>query len=283
MRKPRDVFLYHSACNHSDGLTFDVIVERIAELDTSKRSVVVRGVRSVLCIESTDDFWILSLQNLSNDDLPKVANDDDGGDEQNLDVPQGKAMSYKNCFVFNRKTNVLGMAKISMCPRVARLAAVINSIIRQEYEELGVPEDTKVRFPQIFEKGLAERLSSAKTITMAQISMKDYYGDNVKEKDFGAYKDYMGGLNYSKVTKLHGRNGANIKEVVQFIIDDVVQCNDIVNDFEISMKVDGERINFSQYFKRYNVSVLMDENNHKYVDYVDLIREVASIVGAYGV
>ncbi len=191
-------------------------------------------------------------------------------------------MSYKNYFIFNSQNGVLGVAKLSLCPRVARLASVIRTVISSSYESLGIPENARVNFSQIFETGLKERLRTAKTVTMAQITSFDYCGEDISEKDFGAYKDFMGGINYDKTTKLHGKKGENIIQTVQFILDDIISGNDFVENFRISMKVDGETIDFSKYFKKYSISVLMDEQNKKYVDYDDLIKKIISAIEQYG-
>ena len=92
----------------------------------------------------------------------------------------------------------------------------------------------------------------------------------------------MGGINYDKTTKLHGKKGENIIQTVQFILDDIISGNDFVENFRISMKVDGETIDFSKYFKKYSISVLMDEQNKKYVDYDDLIKKIISAIEQYG-
>ncbi len=100
MNKNKDVFLYHPTCTDSDGVDFASLLIRMEALVGDGLTVESRGVRSVLRISSTGSIWIISLQNLSNDDLPKIANDSDGKDERGLSIPDGKSLSYKNYFIF---------------------------------------------------------------------------------------------------------------------------------------------------------------------------------------
>lgn len=278
--KSKNVFLYHPLCIGDDGISFAEVIDNMLRLG-SDFNVTARGVKSVLGISASDDWIIISLQNLSNDDLPKIANDDDGKDEKEIDIPEGKSLSYRNCFVFNRKSNLLGAAKLSLCPHISRLAGVFNKVISENFSEMGVSKNLRVRFSQIFEKGLGEKLRNARTITMAQVTSLERSGENISEKDFGRYKDFMGGVGYTKTTKLHGNKGANIKHLVQFILDDIIQGNDFVEDFQISMKVDGEAINFNQYYKKYIINVDLDDENRKYVDYDCLIKAVIGVMEQY--
>lgn len=93
-----------------------------------------------------------------------------------------------------------------------------------------------------------------------------------------AYKDYLCGHNYYKTTKLKGKKGENIKTIVQSILDDIIGNNDMPESLDISMEIDGEKINFKKYYEKRTIQVNTDKQNTKYIDYDSLKDELISCI-----
>ena len=47
------------------------------------------------------------------------------------------------------------------------------------------------------------------------------------------------------------------------------------------MNIDGEDVDFQRYYKRHNIEVLMDQENQKYVDYIDLEDKLINALQSY--
>lgn len=278
--KTKHIDFYHPTLN-SDTYNFSFLLRTLIDKYGSdgKTVPIADGENLVVSARTTDGMIIICAQALKSDELPKVANESDGKDERNLEVPSGKSLSYKNIFIYSTSSNLLVTTNLSACPRVGKLKMFLKILGK---EEGIITKDSDLAFLRIMDRGLVERLKQAKSITMAQFTSKEYYGgDSIDERNFEKYKEFLAGKNFEKTTKLRGKKGENIKNIVQFILDDIIGNHDMPDLFSIRMNIDGEPIDFQRYYKKYPLDVQMDRNNHKYVDYVDLEKRLIEAMNSY--
>ena len=261
------VNFYHPVLSSNFSLYFSDILKEISE----KGSIDIKASENdhfIVVVSTYNEFFVITIQNLKNDELPKVANSINGKDEQDLTIPQGKSLSYKNIFVYDRRKGIMACAVLSNCPQIGKLRACLQNFCSDNNL---ITKKSDLTFQYIMDHDLVERLKNANKITTATFTSKDYYdGDDIKEKHLEAYKDYLCGHNYYKTTKIKGRKGENIKSIVQSILDDIIGNNDMPESLDISMEIDGEKINFKKYYKKRTIQVNADMRNTKYIDYDNL-------------
>ena len=271
MLKAKKVLLYHAHVNGADDL--GQILAKIGSLPQERRIVDFGDVKIVLDLKPIDGSWIITLQELKSGELPKVANSQDGSDEIPLNIPDGKALSSKNVFVFDQDKNILGSIRLYGCQQMGRLRSCLEKIAY-----LTGSDKVEIKFTVVFEKGLAMKLANAKEITTATFTSLDYDGSEIDEGRLSAYKEYLSGKGFQRKTIISGKRRCdNIKAVVQPIIDDFLSYGDAPVDIE--MKVDGENINFQRYYKTYSVSVQIDDQ--RFINYDDLTCKVCKVVESY--
>ncbi|MBR2543659.1 hypothetical protein IKF03_03665 [Candidatus Saccharibacteria bacterium] len=273
--KQKDIFLYHPTielCSYE----FGELLKQISQLPLVDRIIAdVDENRYILLVEQKLDTYIITLRKLKNDELPKIADTKTGDNESNLEIPSDMSLSYKNLFAYNSKNNSLAMTIINLCPRISTLRKILEKIAKDKMD--GCAKIT-LRFVMVFRKGLTEKLMQANSITTAEFRADDYYGDNIDETRLKKYKDYLSGNGYIKTTKLKGKRGQNIKKVVAPIIEDILSNNgQLLDGINIKMTIDGEKIDFTRYYQKNTVDVLLDENNKRYLDYSDLEKKLITI------
>lgn len=276
--KTKNFYFYHPTLNKDD-YTFSDLLNFIIEQGTNGKIVTIGEERMIVNAYHNGKFVVIYVQYLKSDELPKVANESDGKDEQNLKVPQGKSLSYKNVFAYDDRQNLLVTARLHACPQIGRLKICLREIGK----EVGIlSKNSDLTFSHIMNRGLVDKIKQAKIITTAEFTSRDYYsGEMVKEKNLLKYENFLAGKNFDKITKLKGKNGESIKGIVQFILDDIIGNNDMPDSFDIKMNIDGEEVDFQRYYKRHNIEVLMDRKNQKYVDYKDLEDKLVNALQSY--
>lgn len=276
--KTKNIYFYRPTLKKDD-YVFSDLLNVVIRQGTNGKIVAISEERVVINAHQNGELIIISVQYLKSDELPKVANESDGKDEQNLEVPKGKSLSYKNVFVYDVPRNLLVAANLHACPQIGRLKMCLREIGK---EVNMLSKNSDLTFSHIMDRGLVDKIKQAKTITTAEFTSRDYYsGEMIKERNLLKYEEFLAGKNFDKVTRLKGKSGENIKSIVQFILDDVVGNNDMPDSFEIKMNIDGEEVNFQRYYKRHNVEVQMDQENQKYVDYKDLERKLIETLQLY--
>lgn len=277
--KTKNFYFYRPTLNR-DNYTFPDLLNAVIEQGTNGKIVTIGEERMVVNAYRNGEPAIICVQYLKSDELPKVANESDGKDEQNLEVPQGKSLSYKNIFAYDDQQNLLITAHLHACPQIGRL----KMCLREIGKEAGIlSKNSDLTFSHIMDRGLVDKIKQAKTITTAEFTSRDYYsGEMIKEKNLLKYEDFLAGKNFDKITKLKSKNGENIKSIVQFVLDDIVGNNDMPDSFDIKMNIDGEEVDFQRYYKRHNIEVLMDQENQKYVNYKDLEDKLINALRSYG-
>lgn len=276
--KTKNFYFYRPTLNKDD-YTFSDLLNVVIKQGVNGEIVTIGEERMIVNAYRNGKFVVIYVQYLKSDELPKVANESDGKDEQNLEVPQGKSLSYKNVFVYDDQRNLLITANLHACPQIGRLKMCLREIGK---EANMLSKNSDLTFSHIMDRGLVDKIKQAKTITTAEFTSRDYYsGEMIKEKNLLKYENFLAGKNFDKITKLKSRNGENIKSTVQFILDDVVGNNDMPDSFDIKMNIDGEDVDFQRYYKRHNIEVLMDRENQKYVDYKDLEDKLIYTLQSY--
>ena len=276
--KTKNFHFYRPILN-SDNYTFSDLLNVVIEQGANGKIVTISEERMIVNAYRNDELTVIYVQYLKSDELPKVANESDGKDEQNLEVPQGKSLSYKNVFAYNDRQNLLITAHLHACPQIGRLKMCLREIGK---DAAILSKNSDLTFSHIMDRGLVDKIKKAKTITTAEFTSRDYYsGEMIKEKNLLKYEDFLAGKNFDKTTKLKSKNGENIKSVVQFILDDIVGNNDMPDSFDIKMNIDGEDVDFQRYYKRHNIEVLMDQENQKYVDYIDVEDKLINALQSY--
>lgn len=277
--KTKNFYFYRPTLNR-DNYTFPDLLNAVIEQGTNGKIVTIGEERMVVNAYRNGELAVICVQYLKSDELPKVANESDGKDEQNLEVPQGKSLSYKNIFAYDDQQNLLITAHLHACPQIGRL----KMCLREIGKEAGIlSKNSDLTFSHIMDRGLVDKIKQAKTITTAEFTSRDYYsGEMIKEKNLLKYEDFLAGRNFDKITKLKSKNGENIKNIVQFVLDDIVGNNDMPDSFDIKMNIDGEEVDFQRYYKRHNIEVLMDQENQKYVNYKDLEDKLINELRSYG-
>lgn len=276
--KTKNIYFYRPTLKKDD-YVFSDLLNVVIRQGTNGKIVAISEERVVINAHQNGELIIISVQYLKSDELPKVANESDGKDEQNLEVPKGKSLSYKNVFVYDVPRNLLVAANLHACPQIGRLKMCLREIGK---EVNMLSKNSDLTFSHIMDRGLVDKIKQAKTITTAEFTSRDYYsGEMIKERNLLKYEEFLAGKNFDKVTRLKGKSGENIKSIVQFILDDVVGNSDMPDSFEIKMNIDGEEVNFQRYYKRHNVEVQMDQENQKYVDYKDLERKLIETLQLY--
>lgn len=235
--------------------------------------------RVILHIEHDGGNYAISLQKLKEEDLPKIANASDGSNEVDLAMPDGTALSFKNLFIYNHEKGILVSAKLGSCPQIGMLRKCLQKIIRNE-----IPGFERAIFitPMVFERGLVDKLRGAVSISMAQFSSQDFYGEEISGTRLDQYKEYLSGQGYAKTTKLKGLMGQNLKAQLAPIIDDIIANGGTLPEhIKIKMEIDGDSVDFSKYYKMYKIMVKVSETNHRYLDYNNLKLKLLQIVAEF--
>lgn len=278
LSKTKNFYFYRPILNR-DGYIFSDLLNAVIGQGMNGKVVTIGEERMVVNACRSGEFTVIYVQYLKSDELPKVANESDGKDEQNLEVPQGKSLSYKNVFAYDIQRDLLIAAHLHACPQIGRL----KMCLREIGKEVGIlSKNSDLTFLHIMDRGLVDKIRQAKIITTAEFTSRDYYsGEMIKEKNLLKYESFLAGKNFDKITKLKGKNGESIKGIVQFILDDIISNNDMPDSFDIKMNIDGEEVDFQRYYKRHNIEVLMDQENQKYVDYKDLESKLINTLQSY--
>lgn len=280
--KQHDAFLYHPTLSGYDGSPCELFGELLSNPNTFPHVITDRGGKFVLNLERrSEDIWLITVQALKSDEFPKMADDSDGRNEEDLTLPSGKSLSYKNIFIYSTPKNLFVAARLHSFPSTRRLAFCLKSVV----EELEINNGAfSLRLGQLFEHSLVEKLRAANAITFAEFtSMSDYYGDNINEDRLTPYDQYLGGQDYTKTTRLRGKRGANIKHVVNAVIEDYIANGGLPEGLGVKMKVDGEDINFRKFFKKFPIDVMMEEENSNHIDYCLLERKLIDVIDNFEV
>lgn len=280
--KKRTVFLYHPVLEKvSDDINFGSMLENLRLIG---RGVFVIGddnstERHVVRIGGDGNKYLISIQKLKTEDLPKVANSNDGSNETDLTIPDGTALSFKNVFAYDREKGVMAAAKLGSCPQIKVFRDCIQKIAR---ENISGCENVIVVTSMIFERGLTERLMRIESITMAEFRSDDFYGEEISGTRLEHYKEYLSGHGYTKTTKLKGLEGRFLRRTLAPIIEDIIANHGMLPEhINIRMKADGEDIDFGKYYKKYIVEVSDNETNRKYLNYDDLEDKLTNIIEEY--
>lgn len=280
MQKEKKVFVYHpSITGVSIPVDFGVV---LGQLCSSRGGVFVvdrddhNDNKIILRILRDAHNYVISVQKLKEEDLPKVASVNDGSNEVNLTMPEGTALSFKNLFIYNCDKGILVAAKLGSCPQIRNFRECLQKIVRDEISGF---EHAILVTAMVFERGLTEKLNNAESITMAQFRSDDFYGEEVDGTRLEQYKDYLSGQGYTRTTKLSGIRGGNLKTKLMPIIEDIVSNGgELPEHMKIKMKIDGDEVDFGKYYKMYRVMVGVSESNHKYLDYDDLKLKLLGVI-----
>lgn len=284
MQKEKKVFIYHPSILGvelgNDG--FAGVLNRLCPSQSNTFPINLDNQddnKAILHIERDGSNYAISLQRLKEKDLPKIANADDGSNEVDLMMPNGTALSFKNLFIYNHEKGILVSAKLGSCPQISMFRECLQKIIRSE-----IPGFERAIFVtrMIFERGLVGKLRDAVSISMAQFSSNDFYGEEISGTRLDQYKEYLSGQGYAKTTKLKGIRGQNLKTQLMPIIEDIVANGGTLPEhIKIKMEIDGDSVDFSKYYKMYKIMVKVDEANHRYLDYADLKSKLLEIIEGF--
>ncbi len=276
MAKERNVFVYHPTIVSDENLEFKDILLSIGESADPFRFELDNHTYYSLKIENCSNLIIITLQMLTDKDLPYIANMSDGGNEKQIEIGEDEALSYKNIFVYDPTSNKLFEVKITNCPKVGRLKLCLQDLYSQT-----ISSSVRIRFGAVMSNNLIDLLKHAKSITSATITSLDYRGDQVNESELKKYKDYLGGQDHTKTTKIKGKKGANIKHIISNFLDDAISGYDIDSLFSISMDIDGRHVNFNKYYRQIPISISDDPKNKKCIDYADLREKLQEVAKNY--
>lgn len=270
MKKMKQVRLYHPQLMEAENGTIEDVLRRA----TNGEVIKLDDNRLILKTRQDEELWVITLQDLKNDELPKVADSANGEGEQNLDIPDGKALSYKNIFVYRPSDNVLAGIMLHGHPQIGKLRLCLDKIANDLYGD-----DASVRINIIFSNDLIRRIRSCRTITAAELTSLDFDGERISEPRLKLLKEFLGGHNVKRTTKIKGLRGENIKRMLWPIVEDFLSHrDDDILPLAIKMEMDGEKVDFQKYYKTYPVEVEMDKENEKYVDYNSLEDTIKSIL-----
>lgn len=279
MMKRRSVVLYHPATVGCQ-VNFEQVLDELSAL--RKQQMIVLGPdnesKYVVTIKTLLNKYVIIVQKLKIDDLPRIAQEADGQKEAPLVIPEGMSLSFKNIFIFDRDKNILAMSVLGSCPQVGALQRCLKELMRKYIDGC---ERGNCRFAMIMERGFTDALRDSTTITMAEFTSKDFYGESISEDRFDAYEKYLGGIGYTQKVKLRGIRGMNLKEKLLPVIDDIISYGLPPEEIGIKMAIDGEDINFSKYYKKYHIWVRVGGMRNKSLDYNDLERKMTQIVDGF--
>lgn len=227
------------------------VLEFISKLPCNERILTFGNVRTKCSVEHRSYYWVITLQNLKNDELPRIADAEDGNNERNLNMPDGGALSYKNVFVYCPDDNFIRYIKPYSCPQIGKLRACINRLIRID-NNFG---DIRVDFGVVARKDVCETLRAAKVISSAMFTSCDYDGANIKETNLYAFKEYLGGKGIKKKTKITGVRGENLKGVLSGVIESILTDVDVLDYIDVEMVIDGKNVNFKKYYYTADIEV----------------------------
>lgn len=280
MKKDKKAILYHpTALNCEYGFRDLILNLGLLPPDELIVSDEEDGARYVASFGKINNMYVISIKKLKNDELPKIADFNTGSNETNLEVPEGMSLSYKNTFVYDDRRNVLAMVRLSSCPQMTVLRKCLETLARENLQNCS---RAKVKCQLIFKKGLADRLRNANSITMAKIRAEDYYGDNIDETRLEAYKRFRVGENCTSTIEIKRKQQEDIRDIVSEVIADAIANGAPPDGINVQMNVDGEKIDFSNYYKQYPIRVQADELNAKYLDYEDLTLKLAQVISIFG-
>ena len=280
MQKDKKAILYHPTTLNCE-YGFGDLISNLSSLPPNNLTIVDGdGSRYVVSFSVNSGISIISIKKLKNDELPKVADFDTGSNEINLEMPEGMSLSYKNIFVYDSQKNVLAMVRLSSCPQVGALRKCLEEIAR---ENLLNCSRLRIQCPLIFKRGLADTLRNANSITMAKIRAEDYYGDNIDESRLEPYRRFMVGENCITTVEIKRKRQADIRDAVSELIADAIANGVPPDGISVQMRIDGEVIDFSKYYRQYPIQVRADVSNVKYLDYGDLEAKLLQIVSTFGV
>ena len=253
--KTKEVFFNNVAVYSRSGgellVDFVDILGYLSLLPVQDRIIEFGNVRSICSVASFGNYWVINIQNLKNDELPLIADLANGSGETRLEVPDGKALSYRNIFVYRKVDNIICHIKPYGCPQGGKLRACINCILKNSTDF----KDVRVDFGAIINRNYAEILKSAKKITSAKFVSVDNSGADIGELDRKIFGEYMSGRGIRRETKLSGVKGKNLKGALIGVIDSLISSADALNYLGITMTIDGKNVNFGRYLKTEYIDV----------------------------
>ena len=274
-KQNKNIFFYHPTTINCD-IDFSEFVSWFAMLSQNARTYRLDSdCNIVIDIERRAEVFIITLYKLKNNELPKVANEMDGSEEVNLLMPQCKALSFKNIFIYRPKGNILATARLGGCPGVSTLKTSLMWIAKAN------SSDIKLRFDMIFRRDLSRVLRNANTITMVDIRADELCGEDIDLERSKLYHEYIGGRSYVKSTKLKAKKDENLKNIVINILEDIIANGQPPDGVSVKMTIDGRDINFEKYCEKQIISVETERQNGKYLDYDNLIEKMLQVVVSY--
>lgn len=219
-------------------------------------------------VSEAKEYIVIKLQKLKDKELPEIADKKSGKNPEPLKLPDDKALLFENCIVYHKAKKVFAMARLSERPQ--------NRIFCQMIAEMYLQIDQrKVRFRlcAILKNDLRKKLIEAKTISELEFSSSTFYNENetVKQgRDFTKYEDFMShDANVEKEVKLKGKNGANLRKRLEFMIDDFIEDN-MPTLKKFKLKLDGEELNLMRYFYKNEIDIVLDPGNQRNILLKDL-------------
>lgn len=162
------VNFYYPVLPSDSSIYFFDILSKIAE----KGSIDIKAPDNnhfIITASVYNGLFAITIQNLKNDELPKVANSTDGEDEQDLTIPQGKSLSYKNIFIYDKSKNIMTCAVLSNCPQIGKLRTCLQDYCKNNGF---IKKKSDLTFQYLIDRNLVERLRNAKKLQQPRLLQK---------------------------------------------------------------------------------------------------------------
>ena len=158
----KKVVLYHLTLESDIFDNFSDVLERISQENETDRRIVIKPDNFIVKVSQKDnERFLITIQRLTDEDLPKMADGDNGENEEELSIPDGKKLSYKNVFIYDKNDSMLAMAKLQGHPQNGKFTKCITELVKHYAE----PNNKfNIHLAQITDNDLREKIKNAKNI-----------------------------------------------------------------------------------------------------------------------
>ena len=264
---------------------FTDILSEISELDNSDRIIkfdsLYAQVYVQINVKTSEDCFIIELDKVDKSDNPIVKNL--ATDEiRELDLAEGEGLLYGNIFVYNPEENIIAFAMQGTGhPRQGLLKAVINSIIQDKGNNI---LDGKVKISRFSISLNKDSLFIEKVKKAIKITTATFVSENFNEhKSIGngnksQYDSFLAGQEIRRTTTIQGIGKRNIKDTVNFFIQDMINNEEIPEFKQISLTIDGKDVKMKNDRRCKEEEFIVDG---KGIDKSDLISKLISAAKEY--
>ena len=254
MKKKRIHFLKPQISSRNDefgGIKFEDILDEIINLDNASRVVEYDGIGLGIAVDKIGLKYVISIDKVDSNDSP-VIKDMASNKIRNIDLADNEGILYDNIFVYDPERNLLAFVILGTGhPRQNMLKSVVNSLIlKNELFSNIEPKVSRFNVELRNDGYFNDKIRKGKKLTTVKFVSENFNQvDNIGNSQKTAYDDFLSGRDYRKTTILSGFRGSDIRGVMGFFVQDLINNAEIPEFKNITITIDGEEISLYNQIK----------------------------------